>query len=132
MAKKLKDAHDKQMVIVPTPQTPPLTLGDAFSKIMLGQGQSLENILVDLINAEKVGMITDIQQPRNLTRLEILGDTFTARNAPKCGKILEIFVNKYKINMVSHKRGSRIEMRDMISAGLQREKALEDKLEKVA
>jgi hypothetical protein len=130
MSKKLKTSNDKQMPVAPTTNPAPLTLGDAFSKIMLGQGQSLENILVDLINAEKVGMITDIQQPRNLTRLEILGDTFTARGAPKCGKIIEIFATKYKINMVSHKRGSRIEMRDMIAAGLQREKSLEEKLEK--
>lgn len=129
MSKKLVNANDQQLSIVPT-QSAPLTLGDAFSKIMLGQGQSLENILVDLINEKKVGMISDIQQPRNLTRLEIIGDTFTARNAPKCGKIIESFSNRYKINMVSHKRGSRIEMRDMISAGLQREKSLEDKLEK--
>jgi hypothetical protein len=130
MVKNKKSAPDNPLAVVQNQPNIPMTLGDAFSKIMLGQGQTLENILVDLINQAKVDMITDIQQPRNLTRIEIIGATYTARGFPKCGKMLESFSHIYKVNMVSHKRGSRTEMRDMISAGLQREKSLEDKLEK--
>ena len=127
--KKLKKPETQAIALIQTPK-PPLTLGDALSQMTIGQGQSLENILLDLINEAKVNMITDVQQPRNLTRIEILANAYEARGFPRDAKLLRSFVNLYKVNMVSHKRGSRIEMRDMISAGLQREKSLEEKLER--
>jgi hypothetical protein len=71
---------------------------------------TVEKILNSMVDEKNVAMKTDINQPLNLTRLEIIAQMFEDENLPKCALIIRQFVVLYRINRVSYKRQSRKEI----------------------
>jgi hypothetical protein len=94
------------------------------------QEESLEKILVNLLDDENVGMKTEIQRPTVTTKLEFLGVWLDVEGATDSSEMVEKFVKLFKVNMVSHKRQSRKEIIQGLSAGFQEERSVGDKLTK--
>jgi hypothetical protein len=63
-----------------------------------------------MVDEKNVAMKTDINQPLNLSRLEILAQMFEDEGLPRCALIIRQFVVLYRINRVSFKRQSRKEI----------------------
>jgi len=108
---------------------PAVTLGDIFSKLTPTQRETVEKILVSLLDTNNIEMKTEIQVPLNVTRLELLGHWASLENAPQTSSIITKFCNFYRVNMVSHDRLSRKEIISALSERLKSEdKTLAEKL----
>jgi hypothetical protein len=90
--------------------------------------ESFEKILVSLNDKEKVETQTEIQNPLNITRLQIFGVALKSSNKPLCAELIESFCLMYKINMLSHNRKSREEIIAALTVGLKENRNMMDKL----
>ena len=90
--------------------------------------ESFEKILVELLKKENIEMKTDIENALNFTRLEVLGTLLHSEHLPDSAKLIDVFVLKYRVNRVSHKRQSRKEIIQALSQGLKEERNITDKL----
>ena len=102
-----------------TPQ--PTSLGDFFSKLSIGERETVEKILTNLLNEINLGMKTDIEVPIEMARLEILQYWSEVEGCIKNAKLLEIFINRYKVDRVSFKRQSREEIIKAVSERVKKE-----------
>jgi len=92
------------------------------------QDDSLEKILLKMIDENGVSMKTHIKNPLALTKLEILAEIFKQEGAKEIYDILSIFIRMYRINMVSYDRKSREEITRAIEGLERKDRSLADKL----
>ncbi len=73
-------------------------------------------------------MKTHIKKPLNLSRLETLAFAFRVEKLPETADVLDLFVQKYRVNMVSFDRKSRTEIIQAIEGLKHEDRTLADKL----
>jgi len=93
------------------------------------QDETLEKILLQMLDDTKgLPMKTHIKKPLNLSRLETLAFIFRQEGDAETGDILDYFVQKYRVNMVSFDRKSRTEIIQAIEGLKHEDRTLADKL----
>ena len=104
------------------------------------QDDTLEKILLKMIDEQGVSMKTHIKNPLCLTKLETLAEVFkfeseslsnpesVRQEARECYDILVLFIRMYRINMVSYDRKSREEITRAIEGLERKDRSLADKL----
>lgn len=93
------------------------------------QGETLEKILLQMLDDTKgLPMKTHIIKPLNLSRLETLAFCFKSEGLPDTAAVLDYFVQKYRVNMVSFERKSRTEIIQAIEGLKHEDRTLADKL----
>jgi transcription initiation factor IIE alpha subunit len=104
------------------------------------QDDTLEKILLKMIDEKGVSMKTHIKNPLCLTRLETLAEIFKLEStnlsnsedvkeeSKEIYDILAVFINMYRINMVSYDRKSREEITRAIEGLERKDRSLADKL----
>jgi len=97
-----------------------------------------DKILNEYFNPKNIGLKTEINAPSEFTTLEVIaqhfndlinfGATKTKRGKPKykhnfknVPKTLQLWIDMFKVNMVSHNRKSRLEVADVLKAMKQQE-----------
>lgn len=104
-------------------------MSDMFQELVaMGEGESLERILIRLLQSEDIELKTEIQKPLNLARLNLLADWLMIENCPNASKMIKEFIQSYLKYMVSHNREGRKEIIQAIAEGMKRDKSLTDKL----
>lgn len=104
------------------------------------QDDSLEKILLKMIDEVGVSMKTHIKNPLCLTKLETLAEIFKLESvnlsngedvreeAKEIHEILVLFIKMYRINMVSYDRKSREEITRAIEGLERKDRSLADRL----
>lgn len=82
------------------------SLGDLFK----GEDESIEKILLSLLDKENILMKSEIHMPLNLTRLKTIGHWLVLEGQEDNAKLLFNFVLDYAEIMVSFDRKSREEI----------------------
>jgi len=107
-----------------------------------------DKILNEYFNPKNIGLKTEINAPSEFTTLEVIaiyfndlinfGVTKTKRGKikykhkfKKVPKTLQNWIDKFKVNMVSHNRKSRLEVADVLKAIKQRESGERSILDKL-
>lgn len=110
-------------------ENPATLLGDIFSKLTPQQQQeTVERILVEMIRPEHLPLKSDIQMPTNFTRLEIVGYWAKLEGANKTYELIQEFCRLFRMNWISHDRGSRKEITQVLSERFKQDKSLEERL----
>ena len=120
----------KQEILTPRiMENPAVTLGDIFSKLTPQERQeTIEKILLELIRPENLGLKADIQMPTNFTRLEIIAFWAKIEGAEQTYNLLQEFCRLFRVNWISHDRGSRKEITGVLAERFKQDKSLEERL----
>jgi hypothetical protein len=92
------------------------------------EGESLEKILAQLLTTENIEMKTEIPNPINLVRLSMYGDWLKSNGKINASLMVESFVKKYLLYMVSHERKRSREIVEAISQLKDKDRSVMDKL----
>ena len=92
------------------------------------QDETLEKILLKMIDEKGVPMKTHIKNPLALSKLELLAKVLRLEGAIDVADILDAFIQMYRVNMVSFDRKSRTEIISAIEGLKRDERTLADKL----
>jgi len=97
-------------------------MGGMFGDMTEIHDLSVLDILVKLLEGdENLDLKTHIHKPKQFTSLEVLSNYIKANQCSISSKLLELFIKKYRRNMVSYKRLSRIETIKAVSSLLDKE-----------
>jgi hypothetical protein len=113
-------------------------LSEELDDLFQTSDESFEKILLTMLDEKGISTKTEIHKPLNLTRLETIAQWLrieATSASPEeaieliaCAELIEGFVKKYRINMVSFNRKSRLEVIQALTEGLKEERSLADKL----
>lgn len=80
------------------------------------EGINFQTILNNMITKQGYELKTEIKNPKQIARLKILSISYDNANLNEPSITLEKFIEWYLIYMISKDRGSRKELRDILSA----------------
>ena len=98
-----------------------------FDKLTPIKNESLEEIMVDMLSPEGTSTKTEVNEPTNLTRLEMYAEWFRLEGFVDIADFITLFVDKFRVNMISKKRKSRMEIVQMVSE-MNRERSVGERL----
>jgi len=90
--------------------------------------ESLNKILLAMLNDENLELKTEIRNPLAVTQLVLLGKWLKLEGFEDCEKLINAFVLEYRTNMVSNNRMSREEVTTCIAERIKREPTVGEKL----
>lgn len=90
--------------------------------------ESVEKILVSLLNPENAKTKTELHNPLTLTQLITYGKWLRDEKLFKSANTIFKFVEEYRVNMISFKRQSRTEVIQALSEAFKQERSLQQKL----
>jgi len=99
-----------------------------LDELLVDKEESLEKILVALLDDENIEMKTEIQKPLNLTRLKVLSVWLKNHDMTKSAQMIDSFIAYYLVYMVSKGRMSRKEIISALTDGLKEERGFKQKL----
>lgn len=82
---------------------------EGFGKI---EEMTPEKILSQLLKVSKVDMHTEIKSPLNITALEVISRFLKGKDFSYSHKILNLWLKRFKINMVAYERKRALELVD--------------------
>lgn len=101
-----------------------------FDKLQPIEDESIEKIMISMIDGENTPTKTEVNEPTNLTRLEMFAEWYRLEGYPEIADFITSFVDKFRINMISKKRKSRQEIVQMVSE-MNKERSTSEKLASV-
>lgn len=102
-----------------------MSLLDEFEKV---GDVTAEEILTNLMQAENIEMKTEIKKPLQLAKLYVLKELLQDAGFNTASGIINAFIQKYLVYMVSDKRKGRKEIIDAISGIREQIKTVKEKL----
>ena len=90
--------------------------------------ESYQKILSDMLSEEHIKTKTEIRKPLAMTRLEMSGVWLESEGMTESAKFIELFAEKFRINMISNNRQSRKEIIQALTEGLKQERTMGEKL----
>jgi hypothetical protein len=109
------------------------TTGEIFGDMFAGDSETFEKILVNMVtDDENISMKTRIPNPLALSQLETIRTWYEMElgEDSKSVKVLDIFIHDFRVNRVSLDGKSREELIRALSAGMEQERTITDKLSK--
>ena len=103
-------------------------LSEQLKNAMMQQDDSIEKILISLIDEKNIGMKTEVQNPTDLTKLKTFADILKKNDFKEESTLIYDFIKDFKINMVSFDRKSRKEIIDALRERITQERSFKDKL----
>ena len=101
---------------------------DVFKNMIQLEDETVEKIVMSMLDPENVEMKTRVNAPLNLTRLEFMGMLFDIETLPLSKKVIETFCKLLRVNEVSFDGKSREEIVRILSEAMKQERSLTDKL----
>lgn len=98
-----------------------------FDKLTPIEDESIEKIMVNMLSPEGTSTKTEVNEPTNLTRLEMYAEWFRLEGFVDIADFVLLFVDKFRVNMISKKRKSRMEIVQMVSE-MNRERSVGERL----
>lgn len=97
-------------------------MGSIFGDMEEVNEQSVLDFLSKLLEGDKnLDLKTHIHKPKQFTSLEVLQKYLKDNQCTSCSKLIEMFILKYRRNMVSYRRLSRTESIKAVSSLLDKE-----------
>ena len=90
--------------------------------------ENIEKIIANLLDEKNIELKTEIRNPLALTVLTLVGDYFGENGYNDTKDLIDKFVNRYLKYMVSFKRKSRQEVKDILMKMESEEETATDKL----
>jgi hypothetical protein len=92
--------------------------------------ESIEGFIGDMLSAEDTPTKTEVNEPTVLTQMEIYAQLWRLQGFEDAAKLIELWVEKFRVNMISKKRKSRTEVVQMVSE-INRERSQSERLTSV-
>lgn len=102
-----------------------MSLLDEFEKL---NDVTAEEILTNLMQAENIEMKTEIKKPLQLAKLYVLKTLLQNTGFNTASNIIDTFIQKYLVYMVSDKRKGRKEIIEAVSGIREQVKTVKEKL----
>lgn len=114
LIRKLKEQHEVSI--------------DVFKGMQQLEEETVEKIVVNMLNPENVEMKTRVGVPLALSRLELMGTWYEIENLPISKKVIDIFCKFLRVNEVSLDGKSREEIVRILSEAIKQERSMQDRL----
>jgi len=86
-----------------------------FDKLTPIEDESVEKLMGQMLDGENTPTKTEINEPRELTQLEMYAEWLRLEGFDDIADFVVKWIDKFRINMISKKRKSRIEVVQMVS-----------------
>jgi len=101
---------------------------DVFAGMQQLEDETVEKIVVSMLNPENVEMKTRVGVPLALSRMELMGTWYEIEGFPDAKKVVDAFCKFLRVNEVSLDGKSREEIVRILSEAMKQERSLQDKL----
>jgi hypothetical protein len=108
----------------PTTEKPKKSFFDKLTPI---EDESVEKLMGQMLDGENTPTKTEVNEPRQLTQLEMYAEWLKLEGFDDVAEFVTTWVDKFRINMISKKRKSRIEVVQMVSE-MNRERSVGERL----
>ena len=98
-----------------------------FDKLTPIEDESVEKLMGQMLDGENTPTKTEVNEPRELTQLEMYAEWLRLEGFDDVADFVDKWVDKFRINMISKKRKSRIEVVQMVSE-MNRERSVGERL----
>jgi hypothetical protein len=98
-----------------------------FDKLTPIEDESVEKLMGQMLDGENTPTKTEVNEPRELTQLEMYAEWLRLEGFDDVADFVTKWVDKFRINMISKKRKSRIEVVQMVSE-MNRERSVGERL----
>lgn len=92
------------------------------------ESDSMQRILISLLDPEKIDTKTEVELPMPLAQLYTMALILKLEGVDDLSQIIIGFIDKYLVYMVSRNREGRREIIQALTEGLKQERKLRDKL----
>lgn len=101
---------------------------DVFAGMQQLEDETVEKIVVSMLNPENVEMKTRVAVPLALSRMELMGTWYEIEGFPDAKKVVDAFCKFFRVNEVSLDGKSREEIVRILSEAMKQERSLQDKM----
>ena len=101
---------------------------DVFKGMQQLEEETVEKIVVNMLNPENVEMKTRVGVPLALSRLELMGTWYEIEDLPLSKKVIDVFSKFLRVNEVSRDGKSREEVVRILSEAMKQERSMQDRL----
>lgn len=103
--------------VIMVPNKPPIEKPKKsfFDKLTPIEDESVEKLMGQMLDGENTPTKTEINEPRELTQLEMYAEWLRLEGFDDIADFVVKWIDKFRINMISKKRKSRIEVVQMVS-----------------